>query len=327
MFHPDLRLLRCFAAIADAGSVTRAAERLHLSQPTISGQIREFEQMLGFALFHRTSRSVLLSEQGARLLPLVREVLTKTELVRREVEEMQVRQTLRFRLGAAMYSLDFADRIDLLEAFAEAQPEYKYIVDNRLQSDQIPELVNGNLDVALLLGIACDDWESEPNATEPGQIVKEIVYPSSLNRVVLDSRRIGLLVPRTSPLAELSEISAEQLAGVDVAMLSIEHGHALVDPISDFLRTCGANVVRLSEGNALAIERQAERLGICSIGIGWFPTLPGLLHRNVTGMHFTMEFAVVLGASPNRAARHFFDFAAKWQAARATSDAAVPSCH
>ena len=49
MFHPDLRLLRCFAAIADTGSLTRAAQRLHLSQPTVSGQLRELEQALGFA--------------------------------------------------------------------------------------------------------------------------------------------------------------------------------------------------------------------------------------------------------------------------------------
>lgn len=315
MFHPDLRLLRCFAAIADTGSVTRAAERLNLSQPTISGQIREFEQTLGFALFHRTSRSVLLSEKGARLLPMVREVLAKTELLRREVEELQVQQTQQFRLGAAMYSLDLAERISLLEAFAQAAPDYRYSIDNRLQTDQIPELIDGKLDAALLLGIATDSWSDEPGAEHPGMIVKETVYPAHLERVVLGSRRIGLLVPEQSPLAQLAEIPTARLQDTQIVMLSAEHGHAFVDPVTDFLASHGARIVQLSEGNALAIEREARRLGICAIGIGWFPTLPGLVYRPVTDMTFSMEFALVSGSQPNRAARYFFNFAAQWQAA------------
>ncbi|MFM2372902.1 MAG: hypothetical protein RIS85_2624 [Pseudomonadota bacterium] len=323
MFHADLRLLRCFAAIADTGSVTRAAERLNLSQPTVSGQIREFEQTLGFALFHRTSRSVLLSEKGARLLPIVHEVLAKTEILRREVEELQVQQTQQFRLGAAMYSLDLDERIALLEAFGEAAPDYRYVIDNRLQTDQIPELVDGKLDVALLLGIATSAWSVDPGADMPGSIVKETIYPDVLDRVVLGSRRIGLLVPEGSPLASVDEIGPEMLHGVEIVMLSAEHGHAMVDPIIDFLARCGASIVQRSEGNALAIERDAKRLGICAIGIGWFPTLPGLVYRPVAGMNLNIEFAVVLGTQPNRAARHFFNFAAQWQAARSGVDGAA----
>lgn len=315
MFHADLRLLRCFAAIADTGSVTRAAERLSLSQPTVSGQIREFEQVLGFPLFHRTSRSVLLSEKGARLLPIVHEVLSRTELLRREVEELQVQQTQQFRLGAAMYSLDFAERIALLEAFSEAAPDYRYVIDNRLQTDQIPDLVDGKLDAALLLGIATGAWADEPGGDTPGSIVKETVYPDSLDRVVLGSRCMGLLVPQASPLAAVEVIDPAMLQDVEIVMLSAEHGHALVDPIIEFLAGCGARIVRRSEGNALAIEREAKRLGICAIGIGWFPTLSGLVLRPVEGMNFSMEFAVVLGRQPNRAARHFFNFAQQWHAA------------
>lgn len=323
MFHPDLRLLRCFAAIADTGSVTRAAERLNLGQSTISGQIREFEELLGFALFHRTSRSVVLSEKGARLLPQVNDILARTEVLRLSIEEMQVQQTRRFRLGAAMYSLDFAERTELLDAFASAEPDFRYMIDNRLQSDQIPDLVHGKLDVALVLGIACNSWNQEPAATEPGEIVKETIYPDTLTRTVLGSRRLGLLVPANSPLTALPEIPTSRLNGLEIAMLSTEHGHAMVDPITAFLTSHGARIVRLSEGNALAIERQAQRMGICSIGIGWFPTISGQVHRNVNDMHFSMEFALVLGAAANRAARRFFDFATHWQAARSRVEAVM----
>lgn len=316
MFHPDLRLLRCFAAIADTGSVTRAAERLHLSQPTVSGQIRELEQALGFALFHRTSRSVVLTAQGERLLPHVKAVLAQTERVRREVEDIRVEETRHFRLGAAMYSMDIAERLELLDAYADAAPDYRLTIDSRLQSDQIPDLVDERLDAALLLGIATPSWTHKPATTKPGAIVNEITYPDSLRRVVLRRRRIGLRVPRGSALAEWTVIPQAALAGQQVATLSIEHGHAIVEPIDSFLQGCGAVLVSHSEGNALAIERHAERHGISAVGIGWYPTPPGLVHREVEGMDLHLEFAVVLGAGANRAAQHFFEFAAQWQAAR-----------
>ncbi|MES2492605.1 MAG: LysR family transcriptional regulator [Pseudomonadota bacterium] len=316
MFHPDLRLLRCFAAIADTGSVTRAAERLHLSQPTLSGQIRELEQAIGFALFHRTSRSVTLTPQGERLLPHVRAVLVQTERVRREVEDIRVEETRHFRLGAAMYTMDIAERSALLDDFAEAAPDYRLTIDSRLQSDQIPDLVDAQLDAAMLLGIATPAWTHRPATTQPGVIVNEITYPETLQRVVLRRQRIGLRVPRESALAAHSEIPRTALAGQQIAMLSVEHGQAIVEPIEHFLRDAGARLVRHSEGNAWAIERHAERQGIGAVGIGWYPTPPGLVHREVEGMEFHLEFAAVLGAGTNPAARFFFNFAREWQAAR-----------
>ncbi len=323
MFHPDLRLLRCFAAIADTGSLTRAAERLHLSQPTVSGQLRELEQALGFALFHRTSRVVTLTAQGERLLPSVKAVLAETERVRREVEDIRVEETRRFRLGAAMYSMDIAERQELLDAYAEAAPDYRLTIDSRLQSDQIPDLVDDRLDAALLLGIATPAWTHKPVTTKPGAIVNEITYPDSLRRVVLRRRRIGLRVPRGSALARFEVIPREALAGQQIATLSIEHGHAIVDPIDGFLEASGAVLVRHSEGHALAIERHAERHGISAIGIGWYPVPPGLVHRDVAEMDFHLEFAVVLGTAGNRAAQHFFAFARRWQAGRECAESLV----
>jgi DNA-binding transcriptional LysR family regulator len=323
MFHPDLRLLRCFAAIADTGSLTRAAERLHLSQPTVSGQLRELEQALGFALFHRTSRVVTLTPQGERLLPHVKAVLAQTERVRREVEEIRMEETRHFRLGAAMYSMDIAERQELLDAYAESAPDYRLTIDSRLQSDQIPDLVEDRLDAALLLGIATPNWAPKPATTKPGAIVNEIIYPDSLERVVLRRRRIGLRVPRGSALARHDVIPRAALAGVEIATLSIEHGHAIVDPVDGFLQASGAVLVRHSEGTALAIERHAERHGISAIGVGWYPTPAGLVHRDVDGMDFHLEFAVVLGTGANRAAQHFFAFAQHWQSAR--EDAGCPA--
>jgi len=315
MFHPDLRLLRSFAAVAAENSVTRAAQRLNLTQPTVSGQIKELEQEIGFPLFHRTTRSIRLSSHGARLLPIVQRILAQTEALRGEVEAMQTVGRTHFRLGAAMYSMDIPERSLLLDAFAEAMPHLSYAIDNRLQSAQIPDLMDEKLDVSVLLGLSapCSADEIDPEHTS---IVNETQYSDTLERVVLRRRWMNLLVPVGSPLAALDVIRQSDLRGQRIATLNHEHGSALTDPIEAFFTACGAELVIPAEGNSMAVDRYAERNGICSLGIGWFPAPPGLVAREVEGMRFFLDFAVVLGPGANRAARQFFAFAQQWQAAR-----------
>lgn len=315
MFHPDLRLLRSFGAVAAELSVTRAAERLHLTQPTVSGQIKELERALGFPLFHRTTRSVALSLQGARLLPFVQGVLAESERLRDEVEAMQSAGQTRFRLGAAMYTLDIPERVALLEDFAAAHPAIGYLIDNRLQSAQLPDLLGERLDASLMLGIGVETCDPA-DPIDDHVIVNETQYPDTLERVLLQRRPMHLLVPRDAPLAAHERLSRDQLKGERIAMLSREHGRAFIDPIETFLCDCGAEPVTLAEGNAFAVERYAERHGICALGLSWFTPLPTMVARDVEGMAFHLDFAVVLGTGANRAARRFFEFAKDWRAAR-----------
>ncbi|WP_172799865.1 LysR family transcriptional regulator [Croceicoccus bisphenolivorans] len=317
MQHLDLKLLRSFAAVADERSVTRAAGRLNLTQPTVSGQIKELEQILGYLLFHRTSRRIALSEQGKRLLPLVQTLLLNAEEVRQEAEALRDAANRHFKLGAAMYTMDLPDRLALLDAFMKARPETSYSIDNRLQTDQVRDLLTDRLDIALLLGVAVDlPVQNFTRELPSGCIVNEIQYPDSLERVLLRRRKIGLLVPADSALANLDTIPVQALSQLRIAMLGGEHGHAVVDPIAQFIMEHGAAPVAVAEGNALAIERYAQRNRCCAIGIGWFPTPDGMVWREVEDMAFHLDFALVLGTNANKAARRFFDFAQAFQAER-----------
>ncbi len=76
------RHLKAFVETAKQGSVTQAAETLLLTQPTVSGQLRELEEELGVTLFHRLPRGVELSEAGVRFLPRAKEILeSRTRLL------------------------------------------------------------------------------------------------------------------------------------------------------------------------------------------------------------------------------------------------------
>lgn len=75
----ELRVLRYFLAVADHGSVTAAAERVHVAQPAVSRQLRALEAELGVELFVRDGRALRLGPAGRRLLPIARDLVARSD--------------------------------------------------------------------------------------------------------------------------------------------------------------------------------------------------------------------------------------------------------
>ena len=71
----DLIQLRAFVTVAREGNLTRAAQRLSLTQPAVSLQIKSLQQSLGIVLFHRSPSGMRISSEGSKLLPLAEKVL------------------------------------------------------------------------------------------------------------------------------------------------------------------------------------------------------------------------------------------------------------
>ena len=95
-----LRHLRYLLAVADNAGFTRAAEALHVSQPTLSQQIRQLEETLGVVLFDRTSRTVKPTDAGQAYIECARRVLVELEAGKRALHDVKdlSRGTLRLAM-------------------------------------------------------------------------------------------------------------------------------------------------------------------------------------------------------------------------------------
>src|SRR5918996_1546052 len=89
-----------FVAVAETQHFTRAAQRVHVAQPSLSQQIKALERELGAELFSRARGNIALTDAGEALLPLARRILADAETARYEVQELIQLRRGRVRLGA-----------------------------------------------------------------------------------------------------------------------------------------------------------------------------------------------------------------------------------
>ncbi|MDX3656653.1 LysR substrate-binding domain-containing protein [Streptomyces sp. ID05-26A] len=145
----ELRQLEYFVAVAESGSFTRAAERVHVAQPGVSSQIRRLERELGHDLLDRSGRTVTLTDVGAAVLPLARAALGSVESARRTVEEMAGLVRGAVRVGMVV-SCGITDLPELLSAFHTSFPAVEITLSEANSDELISSLVDGSLDFALV---------------------------------------------------------------------------------------------------------------------------------------------------------------------------------
>jgi DNA-binding transcriptional LysR family regulator len=149
----ELRLLRYFIAVAEDLHFTRAAARLHISQPSLSHEIRALERTLGTPLFRRTRRWVKLTEAGALLLSEARAIVERTEEARRRVARAGRGEIGQLNVGFAMSAAG-----DLLPnavlAYRARFPEVNVHIRELTTTEQIDALLTDELEVGLVHEVA-----------------------------------------------------------------------------------------------------------------------------------------------------------------------------
>ncbi|MEU4264417.1 LysR substrate-binding domain-containing protein [Streptomyces sp. NPDC025273] len=142
--------LTYFVAVAEARHFTRAAEEVHVSQPSLSQQIKALENELGAELFSRARGNIALTDAGEALLPLARRILADADTARHEVQELVQLRRGRIRLGATP-SVCTGLLPDVLRAFHDLHPGVQLLIEEGGSHDLVRELARGALDLALLV--------------------------------------------------------------------------------------------------------------------------------------------------------------------------------
>ncbi|MFF9347729.1 LysR family transcriptional regulator [Streptomyces sp. NPDC014734] len=145
----DTRLLRYFVAVADEGTLTRAAERLFVSQPALTKQIRQLETRLGVPLFTRSRTGMTLTEPGRALADRAPALLAEWDRVLRETRSTAGRAARVLRVGFLASAANEATP-QIIAEFARRRPGWRADMRQAAWSNPSAGLAAGDVDVALV---------------------------------------------------------------------------------------------------------------------------------------------------------------------------------
>ena len=185
----SIRDLLGVAAVAAHGHFGRAAASLRIAQPTLSAQVVKVETTLGVTLFERTARKFLITPDGQRLLPLVRELLAAAERLEAHAGQgARERAASPFRLGViptlGPYLMPY-----LLLPLRREHPRLRLSIAEHQTAKLLELLLDGTLDAAFLsLPVRHHSLEALPLFDEPFRLIAPVGSAIAAHKRLLPSR-------------------------------------------------------------------------------------------------------------------------------------------
>lgn len=147
---PDLRHLHYFVVVADELHFTRAADRLDISQPSLSQAIHDLEDILGARLFVRSNRRVTLTLAGKAFLEDARDILGRLEIARRKIQQLRRGELGILRLGMTMSTMLAGPLPRAIARFRQALPQADMELLELNSSGQLTALEQAEIDVGIM---------------------------------------------------------------------------------------------------------------------------------------------------------------------------------
>ncbi|MDP1540954.1 MAG: LysR family transcriptional regulator [Moraxellaceae bacterium] len=239
----DLRQLKTLKAIEQFGSVSAAAEQLHLTQSALSHQLRELEEWLEAPVFVRKSKPPQFSLMGARLLALADEVLPLMQAAERDIRKLQRGQSGRLNMAMECHSC-FDWLMPALNAFRRHWPEVELDFQSGFQGDAQADVLDGQL-----------DWVVTSN---PSQLSGLVYLP-------LFHYESVLVLGVDHPLNEKAVIYPDDL--VPETLISYPVDDDRLDIVKNFLTPAGVmpSQRRYTELTMMMVQLVASGRGVCAL--------------------------------------------------------------
>jgi len=205
----DMRHLRSFVAVAEELSFSRAAERLHMSQPPLSQHIKTLEDEMGVQLFTRTRREVKLTDAGRVFLQESRLLLGQLRTAINATVKAAHSDAGVLRLGVATAAL-FGIMHRFMALMRADFPDVEVLVHDMQSQDQVAAVSQGTLDMGIV-------------HVRPDRM--------KLQHAPIFDESLVAVLPAAHPCAGLSDFSLASLAAEPMVAISREHGPAVFDAV------------------------------------------------------------------------------------------------
>jgi DNA-binding transcriptional LysR family regulator len=202
----DLKQLKYFLAVAEEKSFSRAAERLHISQPPLSQQIQKLESELGVRLFARTTRSFELTAAGKALMTDAADLLARMRMTIETVRQIDRGEVGRLRVGIVGSAM-WGPIPKLLEEFHTRFPRVSWTLHELGPNDQIDALRNRQIDVGF--------WREPRNEDEE-------LRQASLRQDLCFRENVCVAVNQNHRLASHPDVELTELAGEPLLTLALD---------------------------------------------------------------------------------------------------------
>ncbi|RQS62920.1 LysR family transcriptional regulator [Burkholderia sp. Bp8963] len=246
----DFRLIRqlwMFLAVAEEKHFGRAAQRLNMSQPPLTEQIKVLEQSLKLQLFERSRRGTQLSAAGAAILPAVRQFADQVERLERVVREVAAGQSGVLHVGAITSAM-LETVPAVLDTLKRTHPHLTVFVREIDSAEAVPALEAGELDLAFV------------------RLDREVGH--GIASMPLAEDRLAVALPRDHALAALSRVRIGALANESLVMSARQVSPAYFDMLTGVCRAHGFAPRVLHEVRSVA--SQIAYVG-CGQGVALVP--------------------------------------------------------
>lgn len=259
----DTRQMRCVVAVAEAGSLTKAAERLGLAQPALTQTLNRLEQELGTRLFTRTRRGAALTEAGLAIVDDLRASLAYSDTASERARAMGAGRAGRLTVGFVTHAV-YEVLPNALRRLRDAHPQLDVVLREMSNAEQVSALEGGRIDIALL---------------HPPVSVNARVHELRLGEEAMIAA-----LPAAWPLAEDGCVSLAEIARHGLVWFPEEQIPALRAQLLGALRLAGHETRVVQDAN-----RTLTVLACVAAGLGW-----SLLPRSVRALqHEGVRYAQV----------------------------------
>jgi LysR family transcriptional regulator, low CO2-responsive transcriptional regulator len=279
-----LTQLRSFYAVARMGSFTKAAEHLHVSQPTITTQVRFLEEAYKVELFHRSGRRVQLTQLGEQLMQLAQQIFSlEADAVSLLGDAGELRTGLLRVAAVGPFHVT-----QMLADFSQHYPDIKVSVSTGNSQDVLDRLLDYRADVGVLAQLVKDDrFLSVPFSRHP----------------------VGIFTSTTHRFARRRSIRLAELQGE--RMILREHGSTTRKALELAMQKAGVGAEVVMEISSREVIREAvsQGIGIAAVSTVEFVPGPGLHMVNISDSDiFTYAHVVCLAERRTmRMVKAFFD--------------------